>query len=331
MRELLQRLTGGLSVVGLATTMLVGAASAQPPITFGGGGDRTLQAGYKINPKVAVPAYHLTFFTAQQGTSVASIEARARLTTVLAGVEPEVMKRLANEAHADLKAKLAAAGVTVIDDETARTAVTGAELLPGNTDIRPLTSGITIGGGVRKAWATFGADAAPALKAYHNPGANPAQQMAVIGAGRTVAQGSRRIAATVIMPNLIFDFVDTSTSTGRGLLGNANANVSSQVGFSLRNTSRTNFISTIPVGPAVGQGGALGFTRDITDPTPFGVVATGEAAVRALSTGPTDGLGNRNTRGDAVVVALPVWEGLVRKYFQAYNAALVAALLGGRA
>lgn len=40
------------------------------------------------------------------------------------------------------------------------------------------------------------------------------------------------------------------------------------------------------------------------------------------------GLGNHNARGDAVVVDLPGWEGLVRKTFQAYNTALVAAVKG---
>ncbi len=321
------RFAGGAFVAALATCLTGSACLAQTPrITFIGGGDKAVQGAIKINPKVAIPAYHLTFFTAQQGTSVASIEARARLTTVLTGVEPALMKRLANEAHADLKTRLAAAGVTVVDDETARSAVVGLVALPGNMEIQPISSGITVGGSVRKAWASFGADAAPALEAFNNPTSNPAKQMGIIGANRVVTQGSRRIAATVLMPHLVFDFVDTSTSSGRGLLGGATAGVGANVVFSLRANSTTNFISTIPAGPAVGAGGALSTGKDFADPTPFATLATGEAAVRALSIGPTDGLGNSNTRGDAVVADAAVWERLVRQTFQAYNAAVVAAV-----
>lgn len=311
--------------------LIAGSAAGQPSRFAWVGGDRVVGKAFTTNPNVAIPAYTLTFFTAQQGTSVASIEARARLTSVLTGVEPALMKKLANEAHADLKAKLAAAGVPVVSDEVARSAVAGLTTLPGNMEIKPLTAGVTIGGSVQKAWATFGAEAAPALDAYNNPAASPAKQMGIISANRVTAQGSRRIASALLMPALIFDFAETSTSTGRSLVGAARSSVDSKIAFILRANSGTTFVSTIPAGPAVGFGGVLSTGKNIVSPTPFATVATGEAAVRALSVGPTDGLGNNNTRGDAVVVDAAVWEGLVRQTFQDYNSALVDTVVKGRA
>ena len=61
--------------------------------------------------------------------------------------------------------------------------------------------------------------------------------------------------------------------------------------------------------------------------TPFATVATGEGAVRALSVATvvdSNYIKQDTARGDAVVVNLPVWEGLVRQAFKDYNAAIVA-------
>jgi len=107
-------------------------------------------------------------------------------------------------------------------------------------------------------------------------------------------------------------------------------NIQTKQIFALRQNTSTLLVSTQQAGPAVSMSSGLMMAKEITDPTPFATVAQGEAAVRALSTGPTDGLGNRNARGDAYVVNLPVWEGLVRKHIGIYNDALVAQLVKTR-
>jgi len=38
----------------------------------------------------------------------------------------------------------------------------------------------------------------------------------------------------------------------------------------------------------------------------------------------------QRARGDAVIVDLPVWEGLVRDAYRSFNAAIVASVISGR-
>jgi len=83
-----------------------------------------------------VPAYHVIFITQQQATAVGSIEARARLNAVLAGVDEATMRRLTNEAYADLVTQLQAANISVVPAGQARALANGVEAVPGNGDAR---------------------------------------------------------------------------------------------------------------------------------------------------------------------------------------------------
>src|SRR5688572_29989491 len=108
------RLFGNVVAAAFAAACLSAAivqpASADPVVELTG------SAGpfFRQRAKVAVPAYHVVFITQQEGTAAGSMEARARLNTRLVGVDEATMRRLANEAHADLVAQLQAAGIEVI-------------------------------------------------------------------------------------------------------------------------------------------------------------------------------------------------------------------------
>lgn len=314
-------------LVGAASAAMAGVAHAQlSPIAFAG----AVQGNtFKVRKNIAITAYHVNFITWHEANAIATIGARTRLNWVLTGVPRATMKALVNEAHADLKAKLTAAGVPLLADDQAKALSAGVEMLPNNTDIKGTSSPITLGEQVKKGWATFGADAAPAIKGYHNPG-NPTgfAGIGMLQVNGKVGAAAKAADALVIMPNVTLDFADMSTSTGRSLAGGARANASGKVGFSLRASSVTNMIVAMDRGAPFPQ--ALRMSKDATAATPFATVMTGEAAVKEFSGVTSDDYGNANARGDAIKVDLPVWEGLARKALQDYNTALVAAIVKGR-
>ena len=96
---------------------------------------------FKGHKRVAIPAYHINFIVWQQATAAASIGARSRLAVLLTGVDIPTLRKLTDEAYADLKAQFAAAGIEVVSeaDAQAMVATAGMERLPGNM--------ATVGGG----------------------------------------------------------------------------------------------------------------------------------------------------------------------------------------
>lgn len=285
--------------------------------------------GFLRGQRFLIPTYHLNFVTSQQATSVVSIGARTRLAMVLQGVDQATMRRLTNEAFGDLRTQMAAAGLTLISTEEGRamTVASGIRELPNNLEVAGIGPGITIGSSVRRGWVTMGPDAAPALA----PLATMRGQMNQIGAIQAMTPFNRvpnSADLVVIAPSLVIDFVRMQATRG-GMFGGA-ASTSGQVGFGVLMTSRVG--AQKPSGRMnLGTPGGFAPRADSFTDTPFAEIVTGGAAVRA-GAGLSDVVDENyqavaRARGDAVVVNLPVWEGLVRDAYRDYNAAIVAAIV----
>ncbi|MET0294015.1 MAG: hypothetical protein ABW042_03285 [Phenylobacterium sp.] len=288
------------------------------------------QKFFKMRKRVAVPAYHMTYITQQQGTAVASIGARSRLNLMLEGVDEASMQALADEAHADLVGRFKAAGFDVLSQDEARALIAGLESFPRETV--EVGRSITIGKSVKIGWTALGARDAPILRAYHNP-ASPtgAVGLSVIGANGKLGAAARQADAVAVIPALLVDFADMETKAGADFLGRPAAGVNAALRFGLRGTSSVTLVSAGDRGP--GYFGAWRLGKDFNLIGPFATVQEGGAGVRTGSMGPqadSNYIVRDRARGDAVVVDLPVWTGLVRQAFQAYNAAVVAEAVKAR-
>ena len=318
-------LRGGLSLAAAsALSLSAGPAPAAPaapasgavfPIKWSSHGASYFKG---VGP-IVLPTYHLIFITSKEATAVGGFGARARMTKSLAGVDEATLRRLTDEAYADLSAQFQAAGYAVVEPEATRAILAqgGIEMLPGNMSFAHAGQGIVVNKAVSNGHAMFGPSAAPALAPFR-PGANPMGWNAQYP--KLVAGQPQNTLA--VLPWLVLDFADLGAATGsRG--GRDTATVSGAMAFTVRGVqSGVVFSKMIDRGrnwPA--------YIRPENEPSVSAVFATevrGGAGVRPLQIG-TDNL----TRGDAVVVDVPVWEGLVRQAFRDYNAAIVAAVVKG--
>lgn len=322
----MSRLTRRAVAACLAAALLLPAAAhAQAfPVKFTGFAAGTLRAG-----PVAVPAYQIAFVTQQQGTASGGVLTKSRLTTTLSNVPEEVMRRLTDEAYADLKAQFQAAGVAMMDDAAVQAAVAraGAERFDNNAEITRIGPTVTIGQGVKKSYAAFGASAAPGIKGVHSPVSTNGVGvgMGFMTLNTKVGPIARELKTVVILPSLVLDFGQTSAAGGRDFLNRETAGVSNKLNFGINAQSQVGLVSSN--GRATTPGMMRMPPKDLTVATPFATVATGEGAVRALSVATvvdSNYIRQDAARGDAVIVDLPVWEGLVRQAFKDYNAAIVA-------
>jgi hypothetical protein len=321
-----------LAVAAVVATVAVLApasvlAQAAPPTLAG-----SVHDFFKKRKRVAIPAYHMTFITQQQGTAVASIAARTRLNLVLQGVDEPTMRRLADEAHADLVGKFKAAGFDVLPAGEARALAAGVQALPGNRDVVAVGPSITIGKSVKIGWTAVGATEAPLLKPFHNPSNQPMGMMAALGATGKLGGEARKADAVALIPSVVVDFADMEASPGADFLGRPTAGVDAALRFGLRYTTTTTAVSAYDKGAPFS--GSWTLRRDYNLAGPFAAqVATGGAAVRTGSmTAQADAnyIVRDRARGDAVTVDLPVWERMVREAVGAYNSAVVAAAVKER-
>jgi hypothetical protein len=309
-------------VIG-ALVLAAGSAVAEPSGTVNLSG--SMGPFFRDARSVALPAYHITFITQQQGTAVGNITARARLNAVLAGIDEATMRRLTNDAHADLVAQLEAAGVNVSSQEVARAMATGITPVANNGDARGVGSGITIGRSVRRGYASYGANEAPMLTPFHNPTSPTGgpNMMQMVGASNTIGRAAREAGAVAIVPALTIDFINMEASRG-----DRRANVDSEVVFSLRATSGATIMGRGNSGPGYMQG--VRVTRDVTWTDAFATVVEGGAEVREGAMTPIadeNYVVRSRARGDAIIADPEQWEGLVRQAYRAFNAALVAEVV----
>lgn len=282
----------------------------------------------------AIPTYHVNFVTSQQATSVASISARTRLAVVMVGPDQALMRRLTNEAYADLRSQMTAANLALVSIEETRamTRASGMAELPGNVEIAGIGPGITIGSSLRKGWATFGPDAAPALSPLLNmrgAGQTGFAAMGAIAAMNALGPFARQpqmADKVAFAPSLVLDFARLEARRP-GLFGGA-ASAGGNIAFGVLAASKVTAHKPAPRGP--GTPGGFAPREDVFSPTPFAEVIEGGAAVRG---GPSfsDTVDENyqavaRARGDAVMINVPVWEGLVRDAYRSYNAAIVEAI-----
>jgi hypothetical protein len=308
-------------------TPAVAQGPVAPPKLLG-----SAQKFFKVRKRVAIPAYHVTYITQQQGTAVASIGARSRLNLVLEGADDAVLQALADEAHADLVAQFKAAGFDVLPDAEARALTAGVEAVPNNRDVVAVGPSITIGKSVKIGWTAMGARGAPMLKPFHNP-ASPtgALGFSAFGATQKLGAAAKAADAAAVVPSMLVDFADMEAKPGVNFLGRPSAGVSAALRFGLRATSGATVVSAHERGPAFA--GSWRLDKDLNLIGDFAAVQEGAAGVRVGSmTAQADSnhVVKDRARGDAVVLNLPVWQGLVRDAYRAYNAALVAGALKDR-
>lgn len=289
---------------------------------------------FKGHKRVVIPAYHVNFITSQQATAVATVGARTRLAMALFGVDEPTMRRLADEAYADLRAQFSSAGIEVVSETDAKAlvATAGLELAPGNLMRGGGGGGVTVGKSIRRGFVTVGATQAPALTAYRLPeqtgGFGASMAMAgQLGSGKGMQKPAWDLDANVLIPSLTLDFAQMEASTGQGMLG-ARASAGGVVQFMIRADSPLTTLNPASGGRFSTPGG-LRPDKDVVSRTPFATVEEGGAPVRIGSMTTTVDENYQTVaraRGDAVIVNLPVWEGLVRDAYRAYNAAIVGAV-----
>lgn len=317
-----------LIIAALTAVMAITAPLAAVAETFDirmTGQNRSFLRGDRF----VIPTYHVNFVTSQQATSVVSIGARTRLAMVLQGVDQATMRRLADEAYADLRRQMETAGLTVISAEEARTMTdaAGLERMPNNIDVAGIGPGITIGSSIRRGWVTVGPEAAPAIRGLGSMG-NSVMRIGAFGALGGFNRTPDSTGLVAFAPALTLDFVRMQAARG-GMFGGA-ASTSGQMGFGILMTPT--ITAQKPAGRmGAGTPGAFGLRADVFTQTPFAELVQGGAAVRAGASFADDVDENYRAvvraRGDAVVVNLPVWEGLVRDAYRDYNAAIVAAIV----
>lgn len=284
---------------------------------------------FKGHKRVAIPAYHINFIVWQQATAAASIATRSRLALLMTGVDVATLRKLTDEAYTDLKGQFTAAGIEVVSeaDAKAMVATAGMERLPGNMVAVGGGPGITIGKSVRRGFVTIGATEAPALTAYRLPesqtGLGAMAAATQINAGAKMYKSAWDLDANILVPSLTLNFAQMEADNG-GMFGGA-TRASGVVKFRIDMDSLTWTLNPAS-GGRFGTPGGLRPAKDVVSQTPFATVEEGAAAVRSLGTWVDENYQTvARSRGDAVVVNLPVWEGLVRDACRGYNAAIVAA------
>lgn len=308
----------------VAALALATPASAQlGPMKMSGVYKQTI----KGKGRVAIPSYGISFIVAQKANANASLSAQSSMQSALVGLDEPTMRQLANEAYADLKAQLQAAGISVASEQEARGVLTAAaaELRPGNIDDKKIGGGITFGKTkIRKGYVTVGAEAAPLTKLFQSGGSqSPFAQLGSIGGTMKLYAPAEAIDSILIFPVMTVDYADTEARVGVSLAGNRRASIDSEVRFIVRAESRVD--TALPMNK--GRGGAPGnwlLAKDVESNAPFTLGATSASAVSTDAAQAMDRGYDRQKGG--VQVDLPRYIALVQEAYRAYNATIVATL-----
>ena len=311
------------AAVSLAIGLAVAASAVQAqtfPVKMA-----SYNKGYfKGFSSVVLPSYNLTVITANQATAVGG-GAASRLNKVLYGVDEAAIRKMADEAHADLRAQFTAAGIPVASDAAAQAVVAAnaVALQPGNIDIVKSAGGITVNKSLRQSYVTVGATAAPMLAAFKSVlGGGPGVAAATKAADST-ARGHADGAMTVI-PTLVVDFASMDANV-QSNARRTTATTSGGAAFAIRGVASGIFFGKVY------NGGKTVFPFYVRPDGDYGSAAPFAADVAgAAQVAPTSAFGDNAARGDAVVVDLAACEGLVRDAYKSYNANLVKAALAGK-
>jgi hypothetical protein len=280
---------------------------------------------FKGRGRIAVPSYSINYIIAQKASAAGGVSVKAKSTTILAGIDEATMRKMVDEAFADLKTQLAAAGVPLATDEEAASVLStsGTTLVPGNT-YSGGDGGIVIGKGIKKQFISFGATAAPLTELFQ-PGGKTGGLGAIgkIGSTNKLNKPGEAIDATLIFPSLTLDFAESEVSVSRTLAGGKRASASNEVKFSIRAESPVNVQN--PATRGIGTPGTMRPAKDASTDLAF---ATVEGSTGATSQTNYGSLFDDGTiKNSSLVVADPAkWTELARAAFKSYNAAIVSAI-----
>jgi hypothetical protein len=277
-------------------------------------GDRKALNG---QPRVAIASYPVSFVVGGKATGIGGgFGTRAELSVSLQGVGEPEMRQMANEAYADLAARLTAAGIPVVPaaEFNAEAKVATLQRVAGNSQT---DSGI-FDSRAKKILTAYGSDAAPLIRGTGDIGYRGA-----IGLIWGFSKTSTNLQATILMPRLIVDFMYLDANrVGGGASGAARVN--SNFFFSIAKASMGMAMTTSVRGSGAGafmemrdqvvsdqplQGELL---QDISDP-PVNIASI---------------LGK--SRVDAFRVSRDAWIEQVRAAYRGYNQATVDAVVAAR-
>ena len=169
-------------------------------------------------PKVAVASYGVSYFYTGR-TQAPGADGSAMINTALYGVSPEMMAEVAEAGCQDLRARLAAAGETVVGAEETRAAIATARtpMREGNQNSgRGTFDGVT----VAQNWLTLGSRTAPMVAGYSG---EPNSMIAGLGARNRLAAASAELDAIMLTPVVWVDYArmrrSSSGAHGRVVLG----------------------------------------------------------------------------------------------------------------
>ena len=300
----------------LAVSFMAAPAVAQTfPVKFIG----QHSSHFKGKSKVAIASYGINYIVSQKGSAVAGIGNNSKVVTGLSGVDEATMRRLANEAYADLRAQLAAAGIALVGEAETRAAIgqAGTALLPGNTDSNR-DGGITIGKGVKKASVAYGADGAPLTDIFPASGKSGGFGMlGAIGKINKLGGPGKALDAILLFPLLTVDYADTEAKVTRTLTGGKRGSVETNVAFGIRTVSPVNVVN-----PGYTYGGFYP-DKDVWSDQPF---QRGATSIAATATDYTYNADIAEQKAGNVAVDLAAWTALVRQAYKDYNAAIVAVV-----
>lgn len=250
---------------------------------------------------------------------------KANSTTILAGIDEATMRQTVDEAFADLKTQLAAAGLSLASDAEAATVLSssGTALAPGNT-YRGGDSGIVIGKGIKKQFISFGAAAAPLTELFPPGGkVGGLAAMGKIGSTTKLNTPGEAIDSTLIFPSLTLDFAESEVSVSRTMVGGKRASASNEVQFSIRAESPVNIQNPAKLG--YGTPGTMRPAKDASTKAEFATVQGGSSATSQTNYGSL--FDDGTIKNSSLVVADPAkWKELARAAYRSYNAAIVSAI-----
>lgn len=280
--------------------------------------------------RIAVASYAINYVVSQRASARASMGAQSKMEQTLVGVDEATMRRLTDEAYADLKQQLTAAGYAVVPDAETKGILDagGVAYLPGNFADKK-AGGMTFGKKkVSKGYLTVGATAAPLTTMFGEVKAGPFAALAALNSGvGKLYRPAESADAMLIFPTLTVDFADTEARVGTTLAGGRRASIDSEVRFIIRAESKVDTVMPMNKGYA---GVALPFflASDVESDKPF-AFGPGERSTASSATNVGGGVTSYQdsvSGPGAVQVDLPKWTALMQEAYRSYNAGIVEAL-----
>src|SRR5690349_14468916 len=135
------------AAAAMALVWTVSATAQDFPLKMTGGH----ASQFKGRGRLAIPSYSINYIIAQKASAAGGVSVKAKSTTILAGIDEATMRKIVDEAFADLKTQMTAAGLPLASDAEAAgvLSTSGTVLTPGNM-YRGGDGGIVIGKGIKK-------------------------------------------------------------------------------------------------------------------------------------------------------------------------------------